>query len=285
MEKKYYKTISLKSWEDFIKDIASKTRLEWIFIGQSNADWDLKTSLERANIVSSFPSYEEEYLNEFKRGAKFYLKDEELPSTQLEWFSMIQHFGAPSRLLDFTKSPYIAAFFAFERANPQDEAVAIWVLNKNFLYQQALYFFKDKNISISSTSHYTFDDNTFERVFLKSLEEDFDCVFPIESKQINQRYFLQQALFLCQGNPEKPIIEQLEFISKDILHETIIKVIIPISEKKKVLQDLLKMNISPASLFPGLDGFAQSLWMKYSNSWTLGETGVLLENAQRIGMA
>ena len=100
MEKKYYKTISLKSWEDFIKDIASKTRLEWIFRGQSNADWDLKTSLERANIVSSFPSYEEEYLNEFKRGAKFYLKDEELPSTQLEWFSMIQHFGAPSRHLD-----------------------------------------------------------------------------------------------------------------------------------------------------------------------------------------
>jgi hypothetical protein len=60
------------------------------------------------------------------------LKDELQPETTLEYFSLLQHFGAPSRLLDFTKSPYIAAYFAFEQATKEPDEVAIWVVNKIF---------------------------------------------------------------------------------------------------------------------------------------------------------
>ena len=130
---KYYEHIELEKWSDY-KELAEKSRLEWIFRGQSNSDWDIQTTLERSHIVKNFPDFEDELLKDFKKGVKFYLKDESMPETTLEYLSLLQHFGAPSRLLDFTKSPYIAAYFAFEQATEDVAKVAIWGVNKIFLY-------------------------------------------------------------------------------------------------------------------------------------------------------
>jgi hypothetical protein len=63
---KYYEHIKLKTWSDF-KELAEKSRLEWIFRGQSNSEWELQTSLERSNIVENFPEFEDELLNDFKK--------------------------------------------------------------------------------------------------------------------------------------------------------------------------------------------------------------------------
>jgi hypothetical protein len=278
---KYYKEIELSTWEEY-KELAEKSRLEWIFRGQSNSNWDLQTTLDRSGITTDFPEFEDELIRDFIRGAKFYLQAEQIPKSLLEWFSMIQHFGAPSRLLDFTKSPYIAAYFAFEQATNED--IAIWIVDKIALFQSSIYYFNDK-IDYSSHTKYTFDDNTFDLVFEKSKEGEFDCVIPMEPKNTNQRYHLQQSIFLCQGNPYQSIINQFEFIKKNLIDRTIIKVVIPSSEKKKAIRDLIKMNISRASLFPGLDGFAKSLMMKYSNLSTFGETHELLKYAVKKGIA
>lgn len=264
----YYKEISLSTWAEFKKK-AEEPRPQWIFRGQSNANWDLQTTLERSTVVSDSFDFEDELVNEFKRGAKFYLKEEQQPTTLLEWFSMIQHFGAPSRLLDFTKSPYVAAYFAFEQASLEAENVAIWIVDKIYLYQKAVYFFEGKISNINS-NHYAFKDETFEEVFEKSKEGDFNCLFPVEPRNVNQRYHLQQSIFLCQGNPYESLMNQLDFIG-DIQQKTIMKVTIPTIEKNNAIRDLIKMNISAASLFPGLDGFAKSLISKYSNLLTLGD--------------
>jgi hypothetical protein len=53
-------------------------------------------------------------LEQFKSNAHLYLTT--LPRTfkNLEWLSLMQHYGTPTRMLDFTFSPYVAAYFAFE---------------------------------------------------------------------------------------------------------------------------------------------------------------------------
>ena len=234
--KDYYEHIGLKTWNDF-KVLAEKSRLEWIFRGQSNSKWELQTTLERSNLVENFPEFEDELIMDFKKGVKFYLKDEVMPTSLLEYFSLLQHFGAPSRLLDFTKSPYVAAYFAFEQANDEIDEIAIGVVNKIYLYQSAVYYFENRIDFSTNSSKYTFDDQTFESVFHESKKGNFNCIFPTEPNNQNQRYHLQQSIFLVQGNQYEPLTNQFDFIEKSILKKTIMKVTIPATEKKRAIRD------------------------------------------------
>lgn len=280
----YYEQIKLKSWKEF-KELVENARLEWIFRGQSNANWELQTTLERSEIVENFPEFEDELLTDFKAGVKFYVDKEQPPITTLEHFSLLQHFGAPSRLLDFTKSPYIAAYFAFEEIDKESDLIAVWVVNKIHLYQRAVYYFQEKIDYSLKRTNYTFDDETFANAYEESKKGKFNCIFPVEPQNRNQRYHLQQSIFVAQGNPFEPLVNQLEFINSDILKSTFMKVTIPISERKIALRDLMKMNINRASLFPGLDGFAKSLLIKYRNLMTFAESAELLQYAKSKNMA
>ncbi len=58
----------------------------------------------------------------------------------LEWLSIMQHFGAPTRLLDFTYSIYIALYFAIEHMN-QEEYSAIWCINPKWCLKQCALLF------------------------------------------------------------------------------------------------------------------------------------------------
>ena len=62
----------------------------------------------------------------FKRKAHQFLAQPPDPDDDFQWLALMQHHGAPTRLLDFTWSPYVAAFFALERATSD---AAVWALN------------------------------------------------------------------------------------------------------------------------------------------------------------
>ena len=88
------------------------------FRGHADANWKLESSLERV-LGKSWSAekarrYEDYSIRTFK--SKFHLYDREniTPTTKLEWMSLMQHYGVPTRLLDFTESPYVALYFALE---------------------------------------------------------------------------------------------------------------------------------------------------------------------------
>ncbi|HEY0041362.1 MAG TPA: FRG domain-containing protein, partial [Flavisolibacter sp.] len=113
MEPFNYSTIRLPSWHEF-KLTIHKFSENWAFRGQANAGWMLNNAIERTDFIRFGNGIEAGFVAEFQRGARNYLSKDETPEHLIEWLALMQHHGAPTRLLDFSKSPYIAAYFAFE---------------------------------------------------------------------------------------------------------------------------------------------------------------------------
>ena len=140
-----------------------------------------------------------------------------------------------------------------------------------------------KSFNKLDIKHHSFGDGTFKRIFEKSRTGEIDCVIPVESNSMNERYYLQQSVFLSPTNPYKKFEEQLDFLN-GILDQSLIQILIPRTERNKVIRDLEKMNISHASLFPGIDGFAKSLKIKFSTLSTISELGENLNKLKREGL-
>ena len=87
-----------------------------IFRGQADSIWELRTSIERCAFLRNGWRMEKQLLNDFKRGASSFLAVPPASLDTLSWLALMQHHGAPTRLLDFTNSPHIASYFALESA-------------------------------------------------------------------------------------------------------------------------------------------------------------------------
>ena len=111
------KTIHLDDTDALLKEFNSLGN-SYMYRGHSDSAWQLRTTLERScggKFSREFANTCEHYsVEQFK--SKFHLYDREnaKPESLLEWLSLMQHYGVPTRLLDFTTSPYVALYFALE---------------------------------------------------------------------------------------------------------------------------------------------------------------------------
>ena len=96
----------------------------------------------------------------------------------------------------------------------------------------------------------------FYRVFFK---QRLRLVAPLQPFRMNQRLTIQQGLFLCPGDLGSSFEDNLLAFRKQELRQSVQKIVIPGHLRTKILRRLNKMNINRATLFPGIDGFAQSL--------------------------
>ena len=104
------------------------------FRGHGDAPQLLHASIER---VASKPGIAEEYVErEFKRRAHHYLADLPSEDEDLERLALMQHYGAPTRLLDWTRSAYVAAFFAADGASSPN-AFAVWAVDQQAVNAEA----------------------------------------------------------------------------------------------------------------------------------------------------
>ncbi|QOX79620.1 FRG domain-containing protein [Trichlorobacter lovleyi] len=122
--------LRINSWKE-IHDI-SELLTPYVFRGQCDADWALSTSLERCfkrfNPPLNIPHNREYWmLHEFKRKYHLYSSTSPSETDNFEWLAIMQHHGCPTRLLDFTYSIFLAAFFSVIDAETDS---AIWAINQ-----------------------------------------------------------------------------------------------------------------------------------------------------------
>uniref|UniRef100_UPI000C34E3CB FRG domain-containing protein n=1 Tax=Psychromonas sp. Urea-02u-13 TaxID=2058326 RepID=UPI000C34E3CB len=256
MNSQTIKEIKIDTWDAFKSHVENKHYRKWIYRGQSDATWSLQSSLYRTihdakdiRDLGSMPSssinernHEDIMLQRFKSSAHLYLSHLPQKNDELSWLSLMQHHGAPTRLLDFSFSPYIALYFALESGNSD---AAIYCLNHNSLKKVDEQYFGEKRAKVYS--QLMKGENSSEPVFLFAFEPEFS----------NQRLIAQQGLFVASN--------YVTFSHEGALAEYSIeecdayKLIISKSLRYKGLRMLHQMNITSATIYPGLDGFCRSL--------------------------
>lgn len=112
-----------------------------IFRGQRDARWRLEATLDRCGVAFATDVEREDYfkslLQHFRHELRVLGAHTSLPDGEaLELLA--RHHGLPSKVLDWTKSPYIASYFAFEGAVRQTGDVAVWGLIRSLIPQNAL---------------------------------------------------------------------------------------------------------------------------------------------------
>lgn len=213
-------------------------------------------------------------LDEFQRRADEYLPHPPPEDDLLAWLSIIQHHGGATRLVDFTKSFYVAAFFALDGA---DGDSAIWGVNITRLREHAAYLLGDKHPGFPDM----WDDTRAAANWVLAHDNVGRAVIDAEPRKLHTRLAVQQGMFLLPTEPSASFMDNLsatfgvnhfdvagtlikDYRTGDQLFEEgfgtyVVKILLPESLHRTAREALRSMNITAASLFPGLDGLARSL--------------------------
>jgi len=250
--KQQIQTIEIKKTEDLFEKINSyEGQNKWIFRGQKDYTWGLKTSLDRmfeeytkTNITKI--NVEIALIKRFQRESHHYgitnIDYLNIP----EWLSIMQHYGSPTRLHDWTHSPWVGLFFAIIDLD-KDKDAALWMADWEEIDSKA--------------------DDTLKTLYKKDYNvmaiDDFiatvgsgDGVVKLNSFKQNQRQIIQQGTFLFPTNIDKTFEDNLD---GKFTKGSLKKFKIPYSIKPEIIKKLYRMNISFTTLYPGIEGFSRSL--------------------------
>ncbi len=108
-----------RRWFEFLQFIEERKHTRWVYRGSGSPTHDCRPSAGRGKEFE--PLYEVRVFRAFQRSAGLFL--ETVPANQWEWLALAQHHGLPTRLLDWTTNPLVAAFFAVSSGNPNEAAV------------------------------------------------------------------------------------------------------------------------------------------------------------------
>jgi len=227
-----------------------------LFRGQNNAAWDIRTTLERKTecrpiSISAYYSYVDHCVNEIEsvtgRSWNLPAHDElrNAPNADslrphllaYDYLVYLRHHGFPSPLLDWSESPYIAAFFAFWE-KPQADRVAVlcyiesihggWSLSKGAP-------------TISVRGPYV---TTHKRHFAQKTW--FTIATQWEERE-KKHYFCPHEDVLRKPKPDQDIL---------------IKITLPAHTRKEAIRELLDYNINPFTLFQTEDSLIQTMELK-----------------------
>jgi len=280
-------------------EISAKT---WVFRGVKDSAYHLKPSIERYAQSKSmeWAALESLVTSEFKARARTHLTPSLIPNDELTWLGIMQHYAIPTRLLDFTYSPYVALYFAIRnnRDNKIEKYLRLYAINAidlndrftHVVYEAA----RQETVAVDGSASPRFraasldpdsfstdrDSVTAETEGLRELIAESlvaggkrrgflnrkGSVCATAPPSFNPRIASQQGLFLLN------CAEQLTF------RDSLAKMMrnqkgwqrtadIPLQLAPEIEAKLFQMNIHDQSLFPDLEGLAGLIRQKIHLQW------------------
>jgi hypothetical protein len=270
MEDYMLKTIKLNTWSEFEKAMHAQILYEtqeagysFCYRGHANEAWRLETTLERTMGVNfSVRRYYEIIKKLLSEIETFTDRNWELPEAMyhvenlsnrvmfndsvVSYLQYLRHFGYPSPLLDWTYSPFVAAYFAFRDITSNSESVAIYQL-------------------MLASDLWTIGGEMSRLQVIHG------------AARRNKRHYLQQSLYtICMNgdiqNQHFASYEDPEIVGKELLDDDpagttygmmpIRKYILPSSERIAALHSLQAHNINAYSLFGSEESLLESLFLR-----------------------
>lgn len=249
--------IRLNDWSHFQEIINDTLGVdswmpEWFFRGQSNSEWTLQSGLnrilQRNNIYDPNIAFlfEQTTIREFASKShlfdNFHTKGYGYNSGPAFWLIAMQHYGCPTRLLDWTYSPYNALYFA---------------VSSNFEVDGAIFCFNENILSNPKNTPEIPSEKVLE---IEHINLDYLAAF-LPSLQNNRSNF-QQGCFTLNTNP---VLDHQDSIYNKLFHKItdnatpFVKIIIPFEIKLSILKKLKSINVRADILYPDLFGLSQYL--------------------------
>jgi hypothetical protein len=265
--------VRVTSWIELMSELHSRNlvqlrpqegghlRSPYVFRGMGVAKWDLETSLQRlSGSPSTKTKVEQALLRSFRKYANGGAFDK-----HSEWYllAVAQHNGLPTRCLDWTASPLVAAHFACsEEAHKSDDGV-IWCIHAGIL--------RDINSVSLKGIAWVYDTRLLENRFsdLTALDSSHalgEVLLLWEPPSLDQRIASQWGLLSLMNSGQSLHTDFLQTHSPQY-PDLVVRIIISSAMKSEARDMLDQNNISERSLFPGLPGLCTWLRRYYGTSW------------------
>lgn len=238
-----------ESWDEGLKRIRSP----YAFRGLPDENYDLVTSLQR--LGGNYYKLEKNILRNFKK----YSYELNVDSIW-ELMTIAQHYGLPTRLLDWTYSPYVALHFVTYQLELYDRDGVVWCIDFKDTSENLPSKLKDR---LEKEQANAFTVGMLNDVYKsldglqKSKKQDFVLFF--EPPSLDSRIVNQFALFSMMSSPTAKV--------DDLINESHLngrKIVIPKDLKWEIRDRLDQLNINERTLFPGLNGLCSWLRRHYS---------------------
>lgn len=252
MKSKYY----ARSLEEFVKSVDSITKMwqdeyyEFVFPwfrGHSNCNFALLPGIYRDHkLIENEDSYRQDFM--FK-AHPFLDQSYYKPTNDLEWYFLMQHYGMPTRLLDWTEGSLIALHFAINYKRENDNTnPCVWVLNPH-----------EFNKKYTGIDEIFTDGEHLEKYISKLWSKTPLPKGPIAIQpQINsKRISSQKGCFMMYG------ADRIDIRKDDGLENHLIKIEIDIKSLEEIKDSLIVTGITESIIYPELSGLAREIQQYY----------------------
>ena len=232
--------------EEYIELVIEITRnSNFVFRGQRR-QFPLIPSIGRDKNITTWSESEERVFEVFKREALPFL--EYIPNSEWQWLAVAQHNGLPTRLLDWTRNPLVALWFAVCKPDEDSPAGVVWA----FSYDKSRII----NYDLNSTSPFSIQDTYLYFP---------DHVFP---------YIQAQSGVFTIHHRQKSNNEFVPFERTKDAVRLLKKIEISAGTFGEIRQKLFRLGINAASVFPGLVGVVERI--KSQCEFCIDEQGTLI---------
>jgi hypothetical protein len=239
------------SWDEHLK----RHRSRYVFRGAGDAKNGLSTSLSR--LGEDCAELELPLLRTFRRYAP--IATASMEDSVWCWLALAQHHGLPTRLLDWTFSPYVALHFVTEDTSLFGRDGVVWAVDyvaarcllpkslAELLAEEEAHIFNVEMLSRAASSLRDFD----------AIGQDFTVFFepPSLDDRIVNQHALLSVLPRADTSPD-------DWLSRHA--DLALRIVVPSSLKAEVRDKLDQANVTERVLYPGLDGLSRWLTRYYT---------------------